>query len=207
MTEFADANEPLVLADGTRIDPKTRKPLQEATQNGRYVQVPTHSEAVEQVTAVRRRVADLPLPPKQMNTLSVVVFYSLYGMSVEDIALATGMTVEQINTMREREEYEHATKQLVDGIVEQDRDDVRNMFARASRRAVQRLIEIADDPDSNDKDVINAINSILDRAGHRPADIVEHRHRVEGGLQIEYIRRDETQRIPTIDVTPNDGAA
>ena len=50
---------------------------------------------------------------------------------------------------------------------------------------------------------MTAANNILDRAGHRPADIIEHRHKVEGGLTIEYIKNEE-QNIPTIDITPNE---
>jgi hypothetical protein len=30
---------------------------------------------------------------------------------------------------------------------------------------------------------------------------VEHRHKVEGGLRIEYVKKEE-QDIPTIDITP-----
>ena len=38
-------------------------------------------------------------------------------------------------------------------------------------------------------DRMSAARDILDRSGHRPADVVEHRHRVDGGLVIEYVKR------------------
>ena len=45
-----------------------------------------------------------------------------------------------------------------------------------------------------------AAKDILDRAGHRPADVVEHRHRLDNSLQIEIIRKDEnTASLPVID--------
>ena len=47
-----------------------------------------------------------------------------------------------------------------------------------------------------------AAKDVLDRAGHRPADVIEHKHSLEGGLTIEYI--DHKDEIPTIDITPNE---
>jgi hypothetical protein len=45
-----------------------------------------------------------------------------------------------------------------------------------------------------------AAKDFLDRAGHRPADIVEHRHRMDGGLTIEIIRKDKDDVAPMIDM-------
>lgn len=199
MTEY------LVLADGTKIDPQTRKPVKEA-QEERYYRVPSHSEAVRQVASVRRRVADLPLPPKQMNTVSLVVFYSLFGMTPDDIAIALGISESQVLSLMEREEFGRVKEDLLGNIAEQDKSDVRSMFSTASKSAVRRLIEIAEDDETDDKNALVAINSILDRAGLRPADVVEHRHKVEGGLAIEYIKTDPSQSMPTIDITPEDDA-
>lgn len=191
------------LADGTRIDPKTRKPVKEA-QESKYYTVPSHSQAVKQVSSVRRRVADLPLPPKQMNTVSLVVFYSLFGMTQEDIGIALGITESQVQSLMEREEFSSVKDDLLGNIAEQSRDDVRSMFSNASVSAVQRLIDIAENDETEDKNALAAINSILDRAGLRPTDVVEHRHRVDGDLRIEYIRRDPANEVPTIDITPKD---
>jgi hypothetical protein len=46
---------------------------------------------------------------------------------------------------------------------------------------------------------MSAARDILDRSGHRPADVVEHRHRMDGGLVIEVVRRDAVS-VPTIDM-------
>jgi hypothetical protein len=43
-----------------------------------------------------------------------------------------------------------------------------------------------------------AARDILDRSGHRPSDVVEHRHRMDGGLVIEIVRRDAV--LPIIDM-------
>tara|TARA_R110000803_G_scaffold118785_1_gene187133 strand:- start:508 stop:705 length:198 start_codon:yes stop_codon:yes gene_type:complete len=50
-----------------------------------------------------------------------------------------------------------------------------------------------------------AAKDILDRDGHRPADIVEHRHTIEGGLQIEYVDRKATNVLDGINVDITDG--
>jgi hypothetical protein len=41
---------------------------------------------------------------------------------------------------------------------------------------------------------------VLDRAGHRPADVVEHRVRMEGALTIEFIEKDAGKEVPTITI-------
>jgi hypothetical protein len=49
---------------------------------------------------------------------------------------------------------------------------------------------------------LGVAKDVLDRAGHRPADIIEHRHKMEGGLTIEYVEKKDD--IPTIDITPKE---
>jgi hypothetical protein len=44
-----------------------------------------------------------------------------------------------------------------------------------------------------------ASQDILDRAGHRPADVIEHRHRMEDSLNIVITKRDETKQLPTLE--------
>jgi hypothetical protein len=46
----------------------------------------------------------------------------------------------------------------------------------------------------------SAAKDILDRAGHRPVDVIDHRHTLEGSLVIQYV--EPTKDIPTIDITP-----
>lgn len=195
MTQLSEPNAPLVLADGTCIDPKTGRAIREH----KFVEVPTNKEAVRQVTATRKRLADLPAPPKQMNAISVVCFYSMLGLDTRDIAIATGLSEDQIGKMRMLDAYVQVQSSIVQSVVEQDADDVRQMFTANARHMATRLAELADDEDS--RVAVAAVNSFLDRAGHRPADVVEHKHKVEGDLRIEFIKRDETQKVPTIDLT------
>jgi hypothetical protein len=56
----------------------------------------------------------------------------------------------------------------------------------------------------SDNDVLSfkASQDILDRAGHRPADIVEHRHKLEDALHIVIEHKDDGKSVPMIDITP-----
>jgi len=54
--------------------------------------------------------------------------------------------------------------------------------------------------ESDAKNALKAAQDILDRAGHRPADIVMHQHKVEGGLKIEYISRKIDTVLPVVEI-------
>ena len=66
-------DDTLTLADGTVIDAATGRIVggdAEDDSGGtgqppRFIEVPTSLDAVAEVTRIRRRVADLPMPPKR----------------------------------------------------------------------------------------------------------------------------------------------
>ena len=74
--------------------------------------------------------------------------------------------------------------------------DVRGMFVEKSRRAADVMFELLDSDSEATKGA--AAKDVLDRAGQRPIDVIEHRHKMEGGLTIEYVEKKDD--IPTIDV-------
>ena len=193
---LADGMEPLVLADGTMIDPSTGKVMRPRSNN--YVEVPSATQAIKQITAVRRTVADLPMPPQQMNAVSLVCMYHMFGMTDDDIAIATYIPAEQIGRIKMLDAFTTMLNNITDTILAQDMDDVRNMIAAKAKNAVAKVIDTMEGEDG----VLGfkAAQDILDRAGHRPVDIVEHRMKLEGGLTIEYVKKDSGAGIPTIDV-------
>ena len=197
MVTFPAANDLLELADGTMIDPLTGKVVK---SDPNMVEVPTHSEAQRIVTQVRRNVNDLPELPEKMNTISVIVAYTLFGLTETDIAITTNLPVEQVRNIKSLEAFDDMYDGIVRDIIEADSDDVRNRFKQHSRQAQDKVLDLLDS--ENEAIVMRATDSILDRAGHRPADIVEHRHKVEGGLHIEITKRDPSQVTPMIDITP-----
>ena len=61
-------SEPLILADGTRIDPVNGSIIQDEV----LVEVPNTETIKKEIVAARKRISDLPVPPSQMNTLCLV---------------------------------------------------------------------------------------------------------------------------------------
>lgn len=190
MTALADGMEPLRLADGTMINPtngKVIKPNSSPTPQG-FVAVPSASEAIKTVTRVRKSLADLPAPPKQMNAISLIVFYSFIGLSDADIAIATGIDVDQIGRIKMLEAYATAQHDMIAAVQEHDTDDVRVLIAQSSKKAAKKINDMLDS--ESDALVFNAAKDILDRAGHRPVDVIDHRLSISGGVRIEYVKKE-----------------
>lgn len=194
---LASPSAPLKLADGRLVYPNGEI-VDPSEARNEYVEVPTNREATQLVVSARRKLADLPDVPRTMNTISVVLSYSLFGLSDEEIALATGLTEIQVGVIKMNDAYGQMRDTVVGSIIASESDDVRQLFAVNSRKATNALLSVL----HSSKSEVNKIavaRDILDRAGHRPADVVEHRHRLDGGLTIEIITRDN-KAMPTIDL-------
>jgi hypothetical protein len=184
--------EPLVLADGTKIDPEDGCVVTDEI----LVAVPNTEEIKREIVASRKRISDLPVPPSQMNTISVVMSYSLFGITDEDISNTLLIPLEQLQAVKSSDVYAGLQKQLLKNIVESDMSDVRGLFVQKSRTAADVMFNLMGSESETTRG--SAAKDVLDRAGQRPVDIVEHRHKMEGGLTIEYVERKDD--IPTIDV-------
>jgi hypothetical protein len=146
------------------------------------------------------RVSDLPVPPDQMNTLSVIIGYSMMGVSDDDIANVIMIPLEQIKSIKLSDEYRLVQDGIVNNIMNSDSSSVRNMFVEGSRNAASLMVQVVNDSEMGINTRMSAAKDVLDRAGQRPVDVIEHRHKMEGGLTIEYVEKKDD--IPTIDITP-----
>lgn len=202
MASLPIENEPLVLADGTKIDPSTSKVIREKKNS--LVSVPSPSEAQRIVARTRKSVAELPLPPQQLSAVALVAFYTLFGLHDQDICIAldSKLTVEQITRIRELEAYTEFMQSAKDNIINTQQDTVREMFQEHATTAAKAIIDMTND-DDNKVLQFKASQDVLDRAGHRPADVVEHRHKMEDALHIVVTKRDENAEVPLVDVTPS----
>ena len=97
-----NTDEPLRLADGTLVYPGGRV---EHAGNGGFVEIPTHREAQRIIAHTRRRVSDLPEVPKTMNAVGIVLSYTLFGLDDEEIAIATGLAVDQVGRIKMGDAY------------------------------------------------------------------------------------------------------
>lgn len=199
--------DPLKLADGTLVYPDGR--IVQSGDTGStavsrevsIVAVPTNREAQRLVVETRKKLADLPDVPKTMNAVSIVLSYSLFGLDADEIALATNLPVERIEKIKSTDAYTSMHDEVVRSIVAAESNDVRDLFIKQSRTAAATMFDALAAGKASDR--IMAAKDILDRSGFRPNDVVEHRHRLDGGLTIEIVRKDEVV-LPTIDMTMED---
>lgn len=195
---LADDLEPLVLADGRKIDPATGKVIKEQRSSA-FVEVPAPSVAQDIVVRARKSVADLPAAPEQMTGVGLVAFYTLFGLDDVSISIAIGnrLTVDQIKNVRKLEVYKQFMDEARTSLLAAEQDSVREVLTKHSMKAAERIVTLSD----SDNDVLSfkASQDILDRTGHRPADIVEHRHSMENALNIVFIKRDANEQLPFID--------
>jgi hypothetical protein len=191
---------PLRLADGRMVYPggEVVQPGQQPRQ--RFVEIPTHTEAQRIITNTRRKVSDLPELPKTMNAVGVILSYTMFGLDDEEIGVATGLSVEQIGRIKVGDAFTQMHEAVVSSVLDSESSVVRELLAKNAREAAKVMVEALSTGNRSDR--ISAAKDVLDRAGHRPADIVEHRHRMDGGLVIEIVRRDNAGNVPTIEMEP-----
>lgn len=197
MTTLPLGCEPLRLKDGTLINPMNGAVLKQHEQIN--VSVPNTTELQRLHVEAKKKISDLPVPVGKMNLISLVLSYTMFGVRDEDIAHALGLVPEQITRIKETSSYVDIQAEITKRILEADSQTIRGMFVQGSTRAVSRLTGLIESDDENV--ALSASKDVLDRAGHRPADVHEHRHSVQGGLVIEYVdRKSDEQSLPTITV-------
>ena len=193
---LATGFENLTLADGTVINPDNGAIVRDTPVT---VEVPNNTEIQRELVIARTRIAELPAPSEQMNTISVILCYTMYGVSNDDIATLVKLPVESVQRVKMSDVYKEVQTSFINNIIASDKSEVRDMFVEQSKHAATRMTSLM----SSDSEAIqmSAAKDILDRAGQRPVDVVEHRHQIEGGLTIQYKKQE--QDFPTIDVTPD----
>lgn len=140
---------------------------------------------------VRRKLTDLP-EVSNMNVLSQIMCYDLFGLSVQDIATITKLTEQNVRTVLMSYDYGEFKKKMLASITETDKDNVREFIAANSKRAAEKVLEIMEC--GNPKYALPAAQDVLDRAGHRPVDVVEHRSKMDNELRILFVSKNENDK-------------
>lgn len=194
---MSDVAEELVLVDGTRIP---TQPVYE--QEGmEFVEIPSNTAAQKQVEKINRTLSDLPDIPERMNTIGVVLSYHMFGLNDEEIAIAIGMRKEQIVSIKLLEAFSTLQEAVIKNMVSSTKGDVQAVIEGAAVRAANRISHLVDNAEMETTQ-LSAAKDMLDRGGHRPADIVEIRSKMENTLKIEHIIRSDEEQAPIIDVQP-----
>lgn len=142
---------------------------------------------------VKKTLSDLPASTREMNIISAVCLYKMYGLSDSDISLALNAEQYQIENVVKSSAYQLMYEAVIKNIIDEDADEVRQIFAAGAKKAAKSIVELSKDEDKGIK--LKASQDVLDRAGHRPQDTVLHKHEIENTMRIEYIDED-TKDIP-----------
>lgn len=193
---LVDPNDNVItLADGRKISANGK----EIKPKAPLINIPANSEAQKLVIKANRRIADLPALPERMNGSSVVLVYSLFGLADTEIAVATGLTVEQIEIIRAHDSYQTMMEELRKNVIAADQDAVRKMIHQHTVAAQSKIIDVMQNSE-DDKTALKAAQDVMDRAGYRPVDIVEHNVKMEGTLRILHVEKKSSNNLPVIDV-------
>lgn len=165
--------------------------------NDEFIEVDSHSDILRREISAQKRIMDLPLQGREMNTLSVVCSYELFGLSKEDISQLLGLSVDQISQIQMTEGYKSLMNQIAKNIYDRDQSNLRAGFLKHSKKALQRVVQLVEEADE-DKVSLAAAQDLLDRAGFRPVDTIEHKHTMEGELKIVHVTKNENPVIPAV---------
>jgi hypothetical protein len=195
---LATADEPLVLADGTKINPTSGEVIRDKKYSV-FVEVPAGSEAQAIVAKARRSAAELPFQPGQMNIVSLVLFYTMWGLSPADTAIQLGITTSQVKNIQTLDAYKQVQEDIKKSVLEFEANDVRAVMQKHAMGAANKIVDLMEEEGALG---FAAAKDILDRTGNRPADVVEHRHKMEDVLRIEVVEKKAEPDIPMINITP-----
>lgn len=170
-------NELTTLPDGTKID---RDGVVVEQQSLPRVFVPTSHKVTQDL-------------PANFRAFALVSALEVWGLTIADIAEALDRGFEDIKAIQQSEGYLQFRSEMIDGALEAETNDVRQIFVAASARAARGVVQLLDsvNPDAR----TFAMKETLDRGGFRPVDIVEHRIKHENDLRIIYTKDDKSKLI------------
>lgn len=189
---------PLRLADGTFIYKDGHIEPPDEVVEETVVEVNTKSDPSSLVITAKKKLRDLPETTRTMNGIAAVLAYSLFGLDDDEIALAIGTTMDRVSALKELPSFVVMRNEVISNVLSAESGDVRELFVKHSRSAVKTVVDGMNAPRMSDR--LRAAGDILDRSGFRPADVVEHRHKLEGGLTIEIVRKDTSAPVINIEM-------
>lgn len=189
---LADPDAPLIV-NGREVQPSASRSLP------LYVQIPTNQEAVRELTRARKTIEELPIPNAGMNTIAVILYYTLEGVITRDIATITGLDIKDIEQIKKSEAFRTAQNNIIEQVVELQKEEVAGLINSSAKRSVERVITTAEANIGTpiglgaDKLLLEQYNNKNQIAAMNP---------MSGGLHIHYHMKDKDEKTPTIDVTP-----
>lgn len=169
--------------------------------NTNYIKVKTNTQLQIDEANVRRKLTDLP-DISNINLFSQILCYKMFGLSTDDISTITKVDKDNIIRILMSQEFADYEQKMMESIIERDTQNVRDFISSKSKKAAEKVIEIMNC--GNPKYALPAAQDILDRAGHRPVDVVEHRNKLDNEMRIVYIKKDENEKKELEQIKPID---
>jgi len=185
------------LADGTIIDPITKKPIAQPDPPEAILEEPTVPLPTIQSES-RRSLHDLTLSAPQMAIINNVLVYTLWGLPDDEIALVCNCTPDDVNIVRSLKEYTDMRDALIEGLRKAYMSQADGIIAQASTLAASIVVGALKDKRKS----FEAAKDVLDRSGHRPTDRNSLNLHVnnEDQLVIRVMRETHEPRTPVIDL-------
>jgi hypothetical protein len=195
-----EKGQPLVLPNGTKID--------KDEEGGTVVQTKKEQEEkalLDEILAdvfldpnvetFQRTLADINVPKQEFNPVMLVLSYSMWGLDDHAIARFLEIDVSAVEHIKSTELYTRTRTEMLEAIRYAEQSTIHGYLTQKARQAAATVA--ASMSAKKEETRLAAANSVLDRAGFRPVDRVEHTMRFEDELRIVHIQKDKT---PTIDV-------
>lgn len=136
-----------------------------------FVALPSAAEAEQIVHKAKKKIADLPVAPDHANPMAAVLCYEMFGLDVQDIAIAMKLTISQVVGIKQHPGYETFRKQVMTNLRIAGGEQVREFFKAKQMRAAERVTELVDSGKGNialaaAKTVLAATGIALDGAGN-----------------------------------------
>jgi len=163
--ELARVGDPLIAPNGDLL-------LEEDDDDLGASHLPLPSTAVpfKDYRPINRRVlSDLRADVSLLNVVSVVLSYTLQGISDTEICEATGITPEQLIFARENRIYSDMFENIMRELINANSEYIECRVSAYSGMALGNIADIAAKT-RNTGYRLAASKDLLDRAGHRPQD-------------------------------------
>lgn len=187
----ADASGSKVVSKTQQQDEAARKEVEE--ELGALLADPVNNEYGE---LYKRTLADVEVDYARMNVTMLVLTYTLWGLDSYAISRVLNVSIDQVDALKETDLYMRTQQQVVEAIRYAEAATVHGYLAAKSHAAARVVAASLTNPSGDLR--LAAAKDILDRAGYRPVDRVEHSIKFEDELRIRYVR--DEANIPTIDI-------
>lgn len=193
--------KPIKLEDGTVILPEPNQfgerivndlSLRVEKEISNAMNDPMHNRYTNNM---RRTMQDLPCDAKTATITIAVLSFKVWGLDDLAISRVLNISLDDIIYITGSNHYKKFYEQLVESIRYAETETVNGYLSQNAHLAAQVVVSSLS---AKNNDVrMSAAKDILDRSGFRPVDRVEHMHKSEDGLQINFVTKRD---VPTITV-------